>query len=271
MQIEKQKEDEGKPAKPTTLQAVPSQVLKEILEWASQLPLWQQEALRRLFKLTDLDATSKEEIFEQACIELNLKPGQLNCKPLEAKDLPIAKTTKNTWLTGLKSLEGVNAIKPDQQLPIGKSLNVVYGDNGTGKSGYARVLKKACRTRAAEPILGNVFKQLDTETRARATFQYESDGNEFEDRWIDGADSPSWLGRYAVFDSNCCRVYVTDKTEPQLVPFGLDVLPRLASIVEYVKERLIEKASIEATSIEALKGSIENNTAVGKMLTSLTE
>ena len=36
-------------------------------------------------------------------------------------------------------------------------LTVIYGDNASGKSGYARILKKVCRARAAEkPILPNV-------------------------------------------------------------------------------------------------------------------
>lgn len=26
-------------------------------------------------------------------------------------------------------------------------MTVIYGDNGSGKSGYSRVLKRACRTR----------------------------------------------------------------------------------------------------------------------------
>ena len=37
-------------------------------------------------------------------------------------------------------------------------MTIVYGDNGTGKSGYARVLKKTCRARGAPPVIrANAF------------------------------------------------------------------------------------------------------------------
>lgn len=43
----------------------------------------------------------------------------------------------------------MNALKPGECLSIekGNGITVVYGNNGSGKSGYARILKSACRTR----------------------------------------------------------------------------------------------------------------------------
>ena len=42
----------------------------------------------------------------------------------------------------------MNALKEGERLTFGKTgLTVVYGDNGSGKSGYARILKKVCRAR----------------------------------------------------------------------------------------------------------------------------
>ena len=51
-------------------------------------------------------------------------------------------------ITGLRDLVGVNALASGQGLTFAASgLNIVYGDNGTGKSGLVRVLKSACRSR----------------------------------------------------------------------------------------------------------------------------
>ncbi len=51
---------------------------------------------------------------------------------------------------------GVNALAEGQTLRFAPNLTVVYGDNATGKTGYIRILKSACRARGQEKILGNV-------------------------------------------------------------------------------------------------------------------
>ena len=49
-------------------------------------------------------------------------------------------------LRAIRGAENVNALKPGERLTFDKAgLTVVYGDNGSGKSGYARILKKVSR------------------------------------------------------------------------------------------------------------------------------
>ena len=51
-------------------------------------------------------------------------------------------------LVAIKDLRHVNAIAEEQRLSFGPTgLSVIYGMNGSGKSGYSRVLKRACRAR----------------------------------------------------------------------------------------------------------------------------
>jgi energy-coupling factor transporter ATP-binding protein EcfA2 len=51
-------------------------------------------------------------------------------------------------LTKMTEITGVNALVSDQELSFGaKGITIIYGDNGSGKSGYCRVLKHACRSR----------------------------------------------------------------------------------------------------------------------------
>ncbi|NAV69341.1 ATP-binding protein, partial [Salmonella sp. zj-f50] len=51
-------------------------------------------------------------------------------------------------LVSIKNPTAINALASQQELffqPAG--LTVIYGDNGSGKSGYVRILKHACRSR----------------------------------------------------------------------------------------------------------------------------
>jgi len=46
-------------------------------------------------------------------------------------------------LRAIHGAENVNALKAGERLTFDKTgLTVVYGDNGSGKSGYARILNK---------------------------------------------------------------------------------------------------------------------------------
>ena len=58
---------------------------------------------------------------------------------------------------------GVNAIKPGATLPFGSgNLTVIYGQNGSGKSGFARLLKQLCGSRSKDEIRPNAFSDEES-------------------------------------------------------------------------------------------------------------
>src|SRR5262245_47046843 len=85
-----------------------------------------------------------------------------DARPREVRrdDLPEADADHEAMV--IESITGVcnvNAIEEGQTLsfdPLG--VNVVWGQNGAGKTGYSRVLKKAGRTLHVEEVLTNVYK-----------------------------------------------------------------------------------------------------------------
>ena len=64
-------------------------------------------------------------------------------------------TGKLIQLTSLANVLNVNALAADQVLNFDQTgLTIIYGGNGSGKSGYSRALKRACRARdQSEAIL----------------------------------------------------------------------------------------------------------------------
>ncbi len=72
----------------------------------------------------------------------------------------------------------VNAIAENQHLPFRASgMTVIYGDNGSGKSGYSRVLKRACRARdQIEAIHANANLPTGKVGAPQATFEIAVDG-----------------------------------------------------------------------------------------------
>ena len=92
---------------------------------------------------------------------LEICKGEKEGKPIAADHIrdPAASNVEVS-LSKLHNLEHVNALQPGKSLSFNKTgLTVIYGDNGAGKSGYARVLKQACRARLPKDdiVLPNIY------------------------------------------------------------------------------------------------------------------
>jgi hypothetical protein len=188
---------------------------------------WQNEILRRVFKKGELSQSDKQDILQLALIhyELEKGSGSLSSPMLTAGDLPSPPAPgQQIKLKGVANLTNVNALKNSQHLETGDQLTIIYGENATGKSGYARVMKKAFRARAVDKILPNVRTTPQPSGPASATFEIEENGAVRQELWIDGGTPIESLGRFAVFDSKCGRVYLTTDSQLSFLPYGFDIL-----------------------------------------------
>ena len=148
-------------------------------------------------------------------------------------------------------------------------LTIIYGYNGAGKSGYARVLKKVCRARNNEGIMPNVFSPLANPAPAQAHLEWRNGDKTDEGDWVDdGKDSVPALSRIAVFDSHCARVFVDDQAEVSYIPYGLDMLRELATGLQKV-QRVVEAEAQGAKYNMQQLASLRGDTVVGKFIASL--
>ena len=188
---------------------------------------------------------------------------------LTAKHLPKPDEIKQSVsLRSLTHHAGVNALAHQQAVEFGPQLTVVYGANAAGKSGYTRILKRACRARGAEEILGNVVApgSLGSPT---ATIDFDIDGQLHSYRWRDN-DSPNpFLSRISVFDHHCASVYVAQKTDVAFRPMGLDLFDKLSDACEAVKS-ILEKERRNLASQRLTLPAIPPNTEVARVVTNLT-
>ena len=71
---------------------------------------------------------------------------------------PAESTGDQVKLVGVRDVKNVNRLRSDERLTFGADgVTVVFGFNGSGKSGYARLIKQMVRTRHREEILPDVF------------------------------------------------------------------------------------------------------------------
>ncbi len=220
-----------------------------IFKWSNSLPLWQRDTLRRLIVKGDLTDNNINELIDLCKIEngypVTIQPFPV-VSPLSKADIPTyLADSGDICLCEIRNVQNVNAQAPDQVIPFfSKGLTVVYSDNASEKSGYARILKQCCRSRArGERILLNVFKQLPSEP-ASATISFKiGDAEKQLFHWREGTSLPE-LSQISFFDIKCAPVYVNQENEVAFTPFGLDLLPRLANTCLIVQSKLKEERQI---------------------------
>ena len=219
-------------------------VFKTIIQWACSRPMWQREALRRLLEKGDLEDRDYLE-FTGMCKAENgftdLRPPVPIPRPFNDSDIQVQMdNVANVCLIEIKDVQNVNALMPGQSIPFNEiGLTVIYGDNASGKSGYARVLKQVCRARGkSDEIIPNIYK-VKNEWFPSASIIYKFGKDRREFIWTDcDLSLPPELGQVSFFDNQCAVIYVTEENDVAFTPFGLDLLPKLSSVCRNVQSRL---------------------------------
>ncbi|MFO1077967.1 MAG: AAA family ATPase [Planctomycetota bacterium] len=245
--------------------------LDEILAWSKGLgSSWIRDALRRIVTQAEISEADVEELASLCKKPHGLSETAAVMAPLAADHLPASGEGGAVSLAALTHVSDVNALVPNETVSFGAAgLTVIYGDNGAGKSGYARILKRACRARgSSEPILANALSEKPAGTPT-AKLVVSVAGVTSEHVWKDGAPGPAELGAVSVFDASAAQVYVSDMTEVWFRPLGLDVLDKLAGVCARVKARLEgERNLLQAQA--ASWPDIPKETQAGQLLGSLT-
>jgi energy-coupling factor transporter ATP-binding protein EcfA2 len=133
----------------------------------------------------------------------------------------------------MRDLENVNQIPNKSALTFSETgITVIYGGNGSGKSGFARVMKKACRARdQSEPVHPNANDPSAASKIPKAKFDITVAGISEEVVWSRDKASPDRISSISVFDSKCARSYLTAEKDVAYLPYGLDIVENLANLV----------------------------------------
>ncbi len=202
----------------------PNLLQKRIHEWSKTLPDWQRDLLRRLAAgpLSDQDRVEVRAI-------LTGTVGAPAAVPLELTDLPADEDEHGcVELRSLGSFRNINCLAEDQTLPLQSGLNVVFGKNGTGKTGHGRLLRGVCRSAEREDILRNVFEPAKTSLPQTADITISVDDVE-QPLSVDLAKPPERiLSSISVFDASCARIFLTKPNTIDYVPRPLIILKSLA-------------------------------------------
>lgn len=204
----------------------------DILNWIKTLPKWQQKLSYLLMENMNIDEAVLMDVFRIFKIEKSLEKGSI---PDDITPIKIENSNEhcNAVWSGVENLHGVNRLKSDEKLSVSEGLTLIYGENGSGKSGYTRLLNQAFISRGDQEILGNVYSSKKEDISANFTFNV--DGNEVELSYPKDKDEyPFKIIRN--FDS---RSAISDMTEESVIDFAPSELSFFDLLLSY--STLIQK------------------------------
>lgn len=213
-----------------------------ISRWLQGKPKWYSYALH-VALLGNYSAVDVDALAKAACESHRLDSvieSDAILKPYSPDDLAnVGMSERNVVLKSITANRGVNALAPESEINFATSgLTIVYGKNGSGKSGFSRIVRNASTSRSgAETILPNVFEDdggvavsiTATINDAAETFSWERDKT---------ASYPH-LPEISFFDSKCASREVGAKENAFLyTPKIIEALTQFAKLTTVVKDRI---------------------------------
>lgn len=248
-------------------------VPNKILVWSQKRPLWQRDALRRIVLNGYPDNETLDEILALCKQQHGDQSVTLTPQPLSKGHLPINPGVgESVSLASISNVAGVNQLASGQTLEFEQSgLTVIYGQNGTGKSGYTRILKNACRSRHAGEIIPDVYSASPSGAATADLTVSQTGGANETIPWKNSGDPAEMLSAITVFDREAASVHVRKKNEVWFRPFGLDIPDDLASVCQEIKARLAtEKQTLEQQRNAVFTNPIwSSRSPLGKALSTL--
>lgn len=211
-------------------------IYTEIVSWSLNKPMFIRDAIRRLLANTTLSNTDIGELVSILKSETGFTDVSVSGIPVSDTHIPTSSCHNNSFakLISIKKPINICALYGDAELNFNPNgLTLVYGNNGSGKSSYSRLLKKLCWSRDNNTQLKkNVNTQDATPQSVKLSFEHDGSLVPFE--WTENNASHASLNSIFVFDSNCASIYINNENPSEYKPIGIDILDKLIELCKSI-------------------------------------
>ena len=150
---------------------------------------------------------------------------------------------------------GVNALLPEQTIKFCDDATVLFGLNGSGKSGYFRIFHEIIGGKQEKAILANIYADINTPFSASLVYKL---GNETK--------TLKWNGQRACPDFYHCKVFDScyvasllskrEIDETIVMPLGLNLFPKINQSLEGIKNVIARKKDNIISSKERIDSTL---------------
>lgn len=217
--------------------AVEGSAVGALASWANGQDGWVRVVTSvALTTQTALDDDAIEVAFHQLMAEKGLLDA--SAMPVPTIEITEAPTHDAPPLRLLRMGENrnVNRLVDGQEFAFNDQVTVVYGENASGKTGYARVLKQVAGARSAAKVLSDVYTGSPGTPTAVIDYALGSDRQSYV--WRDGAPPVPALNRVCVFDAPAAPLHVDDDLQYLYTPAEIALFEYVHTALSSVREML---------------------------------
>lgn len=156
-------------------------------------------------------------------------------------------TDQHIELCSLSDVTGVNKLAKNQTIVFSPNITVIYGENGTGKTGYGRILKAlGFSYDQNNTIHSNIFAK--SQQPKSATINYNVNENTDTFKW-DGKNKNEYLKNISVFNSDCVQISLDETRQLIVSPIGFHLFNLMSAELRELDSLLQEKKSEYPTQL----------------------
>jgi len=245
----------------------------KLQDWIAGQDAWVGDALRRAALAGSATASDAEAVAARVQAANGIAAaGAPECIAFDEQCLaPIGAAADVELLCSIGPLNHVDRLADGQELKFAlDGLTIIFGENGSGKSGYARAARRLCTSRVPSTLQGNVF--VETEVPPTVTFKVRAGNAEpISHRWAEGSALPDCCRQMSFLDTANARAYVEDKTEILFLPPEVRCLTTLGQLYVLAAEHCQAAADLlSATHGAAVGVQFASSTSAGALVALLT-
>lgn len=205
-----------------------------IREWLHGQQDWLQYATEILLS----DGSVADERLNELIAYLKTSEGQKVTEHRKFEGLAAnAPAASALRLTKIGDIRGIENLSPRHPLNFGEgNLCVIYGHNGSGKSGYTRILNKICGKPRSPDLKPNVFDAAPAERLCKIGYSINGEAREVE--WIANSAPIDDLRSVDIFDAEAATAYLTEEKAATYTPPSVALFEELASLCARIRQNL---------------------------------
>lgn len=212
-------------------------------DWAEAHGEWSKLLISKIVGTeSNLSVIDRQTVFNYFLQSIKLHSGLPALTTAKPAYTP---TGKKIELESLSAITGVNRLAKNQTVNFVKNITIIYGENGTGKTGYSRILKTlGFSYDDYNNILSNIFGAAEPQA---ATIKFKSDTTPKTFTW-NGKNTDTELENISVFNSNCVQISLSDR-HLIVSPIGFHLFNLVSSELNALSQFLSTKSISHPTSL----------------------
>jgi energy-coupling factor transporter ATP-binding protein EcfA2 len=220
-------------------------IIDFLWEWAESESNgeWRKLLIEKIVSTeSNLLPADRNQVFNYFLQSINLHTGLPALTTTKPNYVP---TDKVIELETLSDITGVNKLAKSQTLKFSKNITVIYGENGTGKTGYGRILKSlGFSYDPNNTVHPNIYGAVEAKS---AIINFKSNGATQTFNWT-GTNKDAELQNISIFNNSCVQISLSDR---QLIvsPIGFHLFNIVSSELNELTQLLNAKIASHPTTI----------------------